>query len=85
MSRPALKRITLVAGLLTVLSVATPTLRSAAPSEGPPNVVVILTDDQRSDTLWAMPNVRNLLAQHGVRFMRAFVPLTRSSLQRSLI
>ncbi len=38
-----------------------------------PNVVVIVTDDQRWDTLWAMPNVRHLLADHGVTFTNAFV------------
>jgi N-acetylglucosamine-6-sulfatase len=38
-----------------------------------PSVVVILTDDQRFDTLWAMPQVHNLLAEHGVTFKNAFV------------
>ena len=35
---------------------------------GAPNIVFILSDDQRADTLWAMPNVRRLLAAHGVTF-----------------
>jgi len=38
-----------------------------------PNIVVILTDDQRFDTLWAMPQVHALLADHGVTFTNAFV------------
>jgi N-acetylglucosamine-6-sulfatase len=38
-----------------------------------PNVVLILTDDQRSDSLWAMPNVRDLLARPGVTFTDAVV------------
>jgi arylsulfatase A-like enzyme len=38
-----------------------------------PSIVLILTDDQRWDTLWAMPNVRELLQQHGVTFKKAFV------------
>jgi arylsulfatase A-like enzyme len=38
-----------------------------------PNIVVILTDDQRWDTLWSMPNVRRLLVRHGVTFTNAFV------------
>jgi N-acetylglucosamine-6-sulfatase len=38
-----------------------------------PNVVVILTDDQRYDTLWSMPQVQNLLVDHGVSFTNAFV------------
>jgi N-acetylglucosamine-6-sulfatase len=37
------------------------------------NVVVILTDDQRWDTLWSMPNVQKLLVKHGVTFQNSFV------------
>ena len=33
-----------------------------------PSIVVILTDDQPSQTLWAMPRTRRLLAAHGVKF-----------------
>jgi arylsulfatase A-like enzyme len=50
---------------------------SPTPSQQPPsrrlNIVLILTDDQRWDTLWAMPNVERLLAAHGVTFRNAFV------------
>jgi N-acetylglucosamine-6-sulfatase len=38
-----------------------------------PDIVLILTDDQRWDSLWAMPNVRRLLVDHGVTFSNAFV------------
>lgn len=38
-----------------------------------PNVVVLLTDDQRHDSLDAMPNVQRLAAE-GVYFRQAFVP-----------
>jgi N-acetylglucosamine-6-sulfatase len=38
-----------------------------------PNIVLILTDDQRWDTLWSMPNVKKLLIDHGVTFANAFV------------
>jgi arylsulfatase A-like enzyme len=38
-----------------------------------PNVVVILTDDQRADGADRMPTVRRLLARHGVTFANAFV------------
>ncbi|HEY2788246.1 MAG TPA: sulfatase [Gaiellales bacterium] len=38
-----------------------------------PNIVVILTDDQRFDTLWAMPQVQSLLVDHGITFKNAFV------------
>jgi N-acetylglucosamine-6-sulfatase len=37
------------------------------------NIVLILTDDQRWDTLWSMPNVRRLLVHHGVTFANSFV------------
>jgi N-acetylglucosamine-6-sulfatase len=44
------------------------------PSAGtPPNIVVILADDQRWDSLWAMPNVRAELVDHGVLFKNMFV------------
>jgi arylsulfatase A-like enzyme len=38
-----------------------------------PNFVVFLTDDQRFDTLWAMPNVQSKLVARGVRFDRAYI------------
>jgi len=38
-----------------------------------PNIVLILTDDQRANTLWAMPNVRRTLLGHGVEFTHAYV------------
>ena len=42
------------------------------PASGP-DVVLILTDDQRADTLSAMPNVRSLLGDRGVTFTNGFV------------
>ena len=36
----------------------------------PPNVVLILTDDQRWDTVSAMPTVMSELAGHGISFER---------------
>jgi arylsulfatase A-like enzyme len=38
-----------------------------------PNVVLILTDDQRAHALWAMPHVKQSLVQHGVTFSHAYV------------
>jgi len=49
---------------------------SPAPSHSvgeKPNLIVILTDDQRWDSLAVMPNVRRLLAAHGVAFQNSFV------------
>ncbi len=43
------------------------------PPSDAPNVVLVLTDDQRFDSLWAMPNVQSLLAQQGVTFTNATV------------
>lgn len=56
-----------VAASLTVATVG------PARAAVPPSVVVILTDDQRWDTLWAMPTVQQRLVQHGVTFTNAFV------------
>lgn len=44
---------------------------TAAP--GSPNIVLILTDDQRWDSMWAMPKTRRLLGDHGVTFTNSFV------------
>jgi arylsulfatase A-like enzyme len=43
------------------------------PSPQTPNIVLILTDDQRWDSLWAMPTVRRALSDHGVTFRNAYV------------
>ena len=38
-----------------------------------PNIVFILTDDQRWDTMQVMPEVRRLLGAHGITFENSFV------------
>jgi N-acetylglucosamine-6-sulfatase len=38
-----------------------------------PNVLLVITDDARWDTLWAMPRVHRLLVDHGVKFSHMFV------------
>jgi arylsulfatase A-like enzyme len=52
-----------------------PSSGAAAASGGdrPLNIVLIVTDDQRADTLQFMPNVERLLAGHGVTFRNFFV------------
>jgi arylsulfatase A-like enzyme len=45
----------------------------ARPAGATPSVLLIVTDDQRWDTLWAMPNVRALIGGHGTTFDDAFV------------
>ena len=47
---------------------------SPASTSQRPHIVVILTDDQRPETLRAMPRTRALLAQRGVTFPQAFAP-----------
>ena len=44
-----------------------------APPDGRPDVIVVLTDDQRVDTLHAMPLTDARLGEPGVRFTRAYV------------
>ena len=60
---------------LVLLVLATGVLLALAPAAhaARPNVVVVLTDDQRWDTLSAMPTVRSELVGKGVTFSNAFV------------
>jgi N-acetylglucosamine-6-sulfatase len=44
----------------------------AVDAPGKPNIVLIVTDDQRWDTLWAMPTVQSELIDHGIEFVNAF-------------
>jgi N-acetylglucosamine-6-sulfatase len=46
---------------------------ASALSSERPNIIVVLTDDQRSDTLSAMPTVEKELVAHGVTFRNSFV------------
>jgi N-acetylglucosamine-6-sulfatase len=78
MRRP--RRLTVVAaGLLALAAISGQTSARPAPDPGErigpssPNIVMILTDDQRWDTLWAMPSVQADLADHGVTFDQGFV------------
>jgi N-acetylglucosamine-6-sulfatase len=52
---------------------AQPDVSLVAGSRMSPNIVYIVTDDQRWDTLWAMPSVQSELVAHGVVFSNAFV------------
>jgi N-acetylglucosamine-6-sulfatase len=46
-------------------------------SADPPSILLIVTDDQRWDTLWAMPEVQRSLVERGIEFTESF---TTSSL-----
>jgi N-acetylglucosamine-6-sulfatase len=50
-----------------------------------PNVVLILTDDQRAGTVRYMPNVTRLLAQRGTTYTQAEVPTSLCCPSRSTI
>jgi N-acetylglucosamine-6-sulfatase len=74
--------VSLVAVVLIGFLVLWPSSKAGAPSNSgvgtpapgsQPNVVLIVTDDQRWDSLFAMPNVRRLLMAKGVTFTNAFV------------
>jgi arylsulfatase A-like enzyme len=69
--------------LLAGLALAAPRQPPAAGAR--PNVVLILSDDERFDTLDAMPNVRRLLAAHGVTFRNAFVTTSECCPSRASI
>ncbi|HEX9236495.1 MAG TPA: sulfatase, partial [Actinomycetota bacterium] len=76
--RAAAATVALVALVAGVLTHASPSSSSAAGTRTPatlrrPNFVLILTDDQRWDSLPAMPNVERLLGGHGVTFSNSFV------------
>jgi N-acetylglucosamine-6-sulfatase len=42
-------------------------------AQAKPNIVLVLTDDQRWDTLWSMPGVLETIASNGVTFTNSFV------------
>jgi arylsulfatase A-like enzyme len=69
-TRGARRALLLVTAPVTFLVLAEP---AAAQTPDPPDVVVIVTDDQRWDTLWAMPVVRRELVGRGAKFPNAFV------------
>jgi arylsulfatase A-like enzyme len=55
------------------VAVAVP-VRSEAQAMDPPTVIVIVTDDQRADTLRSMPTVSRAIVGNGTRFTKAFTP-----------
>jgi N-acetylglucosamine-6-sulfatase len=68
-------RVTFICLCLVALA-AVPAERAAirhAAGSTAPNIVLILTDDQRWDTLWAMPTVQADLMDHGITFDNGFV------------
>ena len=66
------RRLLRVGALAAVLLAPASGARAQSPPD-PPDVILIVTDDQRWDTLWAMPIVQRELVEPGVAFDRAFV------------
>ncbi|KRB77397.1 hypothetical protein ASE01_11820 [Nocardioides sp. Root190] len=56
----------------TVAAAGGPTGASAMPKQ--PNVVLVMADDMRVDDLAFAPNLRKLIAEHGVSFENSFAP-----------
>ena len=73
MLRLARLPVPLAAALLVLLAVPPAAVAQAPATDERPNIVLVLTDDQRWDTLWAMPTVQRELVEPGVRFSEAFV------------
>jgi N-acetylglucosamine-6-sulfatase len=70
----------LASACLAALAVSLCLAPTAAAQDEPadrPSILLIVTDDQRWDTLWAMPEVQRSLVQRGVNFSESF---TTSSL-----
>jgi N-acetylglucosamine-6-sulfatase len=63
---------------------AAPTHASAG-ARHQPNIVLILTDDQRTDSLLQMPAVKSLLVDRGTRYTHAFIPTSICCPSRSAI
>ena len=80
----AVAGIVLVAAVLAGLpGAAAGTSRHGAP--GRANIVVILADDARFDSLGRMPNVERLMAARGVTFTNAFVTTSECCPSRASI
>ncbi len=63
-----------------------PAAGPVASSDRPrPNIVLVVTDDQRADTLAGMTQVNDLLADKGVRFSNGMVPTNLCCPSRSTI
>lgn len=75
--RRVLRAVAIVLGLAALqwgsLVAEAPRRPASAQTPGPPNIVLIVTDDQRFDTLRVMPEVRRLLVSRGMTLRRAIV------------
>ncbi len=79
------RTIAIAFAVAALAGVASGSTRDAAAAPQPPNIVLILSDDQRFDTLDQMPNVEKLIAAHGVTFKNAFVTTSECAPSRASI
>jgi N-acetylglucosamine-6-sulfatase len=70
-----MSRAALVAAIGLLLPTAVASAQDPDPSQAAnaPNVVVVMTDDQRFDDMAAIPKTRRLIGEAGVTFTRAYV------------
>jgi N-acetylglucosamine-6-sulfatase len=63
------------AALMIIMQTGQPTLgvERASAATTRPNIVLVVTDDQRWDSLWAQPNVQSMVVSHGTNFRQGFV------------
>jgi arylsulfatase A-like enzyme len=59
---------------LVIPAINTRSTQTVAQAPGPPNILLIVTDDQRADSPRVMPTLLNEIAGRGIRFRKAFVP-----------
>ncbi len=66
--------------VVALIVVVAPWVRHATAVQVPageqPTILLIVTDDQRWDTLWSMPTVQQELVRKGVTFTEAIVPVS---------
>jgi arylsulfatase A-like enzyme len=64
-----------LAGAIGLPATRTPAARASTKraTTSAPNIVLILTDDQRTDETWAMANLQSEIVAHGVTFDRNYV------------
>ena len=73
-----------MAGRVALLGAVAASLVLAAPAAARPNVIVIETDDQTADSLYAMPSTRALIAEPGVTFANSFVSMSQCCPSRAV-
>ena len=95
---PVVVPLALLTALLLILALGSPSgaadrttgSAGADPTTPPvttaqPNIVVVLTDDQRRDSMRYMPNVQRLLVDQGTRYTQAMVPTSLCCPSRATI